>query len=320
MGASLNKPIWPTPDAGLLNDREEPDTFLERQRFHANKASPTRAGLTLGIAAKIWSTPAAGDSERGADMVRRDTGKPASSLTTEVATWPTPATRDYKGTNSAEHMDVSSGSLHLDQLPNFVAHVWATPRAVEGEKGGKWQQSGSAPPTLTLTGQVDQWSTPAVADVQGGRRARSKSRSNELLLNGQADSLSSHLDQTTWTDGDTSPSSHLTLYRRYRATTCCVLRSERRALLLMAIRKRGDGARKVHQRGWTRRRRSPQTRPSFRRQLNPTFVFWLMGWKTGSMTSGLLEMGSSQWLEAWRSELSAVDYLDAPPEQLNLFG
>ncbi|WP_394658794.1 hypothetical protein, partial [uncultured Novosphingobium sp.] len=38
--------------------------------------------------------------------------------------WPAPAARDHKGTNSPEHLQVSSGSLHLDQLPNFVEHVF----------------------------------------------------------------------------------------------------------------------------------------------------------------------------------------------------
>ena len=228
--------IWPTPDASVMNDREEPETFLARQLHHATKDNPTRAGLTLAIASKMfptpsasdgerggeitdqmtgtslaqfvntpekWSTPAAGDATRGTDLVRRDTGKPASALSTEARTWPTPATRDYKGPNSAEHLEVSSGALHLDQLPNFVAHRWSTPRVVQGgytrDKGKVGQER------LTLEGEATTWSTPAVADVQGGRKARSGSRSTELLLNGQSDSLSSRLDPTISTDG--SPTS-----------------------------------------------------------------------------------------------------------------
>lgn len=38
--------------------------------------------------------------------------------------WPTPAARDWKGTNSEKHMINGSGRLHLDQLPNFIEHVW----------------------------------------------------------------------------------------------------------------------------------------------------------------------------------------------------
>jgi hypothetical protein len=242
-------------------------------------------------------------------MERRDNGEANSSLPTDVQRWPTPATRDYKGANSAEHMDVSSGSLHLDQLPNFVAHIWSTPKVSAGgytrDKGKKGQER------LTLDGEAEAWSTPAVADVQGGRRSRSKERSNELLLNGQADFLSSRLGPTMSTPGEMSPSSLLMLYRRYRATTCSVLRSERRALLLMAIRRRG--------RGWTRKQGRAHIRASFRRQLNPTFVFWLMGWKTGSTPCGLLEMGSSPWRQVWRQRLLQSERLPAPPQQLTLF-
>jgi hypothetical protein len=46
------------------------------------------------------------------------------------------------------------------------------------------------------------WSTPAVADVTGGRKARSGDRSAELLLNGQAEFLSGPLDLETQTDGE----------------------------------------------------------------------------------------------------------------------
>jgi hypothetical protein len=38
--------------------------------------------------------------------------------------WPTPTARDWKGTNGEAHMENGSGRLHLDQLPNFVEHLW----------------------------------------------------------------------------------------------------------------------------------------------------------------------------------------------------
>lgn len=250
---------------------------------------------------------------RRSASLRNESACSFSAFTTDVSlsrpNWPTPATRYYKGANSADHMEVSTGSLHLDQLPNFVAHVWSTPTVSAGgytrDKGRKGSER------LTLEGEAETWSTPAVADVQGGRRSRSKARSNELLLNGQADFLSSRLGPTMSTAGEMSPSPLLMLYRRYRATTCSVLRSERRALLLMAIRRRG--------RGWTRRPGAVRTRPSFRRQLNPTFVFWLMGWKTGSTPCGLLEMGSSLWWQVWRERLLQSERQPAPPQQLTLF-
>ncbi len=38
--------------------------------------------------------------------------------------WPRPAARDWKGANGVEHLENGTGRLHLDQLPNFVEHVW----------------------------------------------------------------------------------------------------------------------------------------------------------------------------------------------------
>jgi hypothetical protein len=55
---------------------------------------------------------------------------------TESGSWPTPAARDGKGANSAEHCFVTgTGRKHMDQLPNAVAHggtktrqMYPTPR------------------------------------------------------------------------------------------------------------------------------------------------------------------------------------------------
>lgn len=140
---------------------EEPATFLARQeREKAKGLNGNGMGTPLAMSAKMW---------------------------------PTPATRDHKGANGPDHLENGTGRLHLDQLPNFVEHLWytpnvpnggrtlsedisptgmtadgvkrqvglenqarlwATPRGIEGEKGGRWQQSGDAPKVLTLTGQA----------------------------------------------------------------------------------------------------------------------------------------------------------------------
>ncbi len=140
------------------------------------------------------------------------------------AKWPTPATRDHKGANSADHLENGTGRLHLDQLPNFVAHVWptpqardgagrgadpsrldqpnrrggynlddwaakwSTPRSSDGEKGGPNQSFGAG--GVPLAAQTVNWSTPSVADVTGGRTSRSGDRKDELLLNSQAKAVS----------------------------------------------------------------------------------------------------------------------------------
>lgn len=41
--------------------------------------------------------------------------------------WPTPASRDHKGANGEAHLTNGTGRLHMDQLPNFVAHGFSLP-------------------------------------------------------------------------------------------------------------------------------------------------------------------------------------------------
>jgi hypothetical protein len=120
---------------------------------------------SLSTIAVLWTTPSAGDGQRGGTITEAMSG---TSLTQQVNT------------------------------------LWKTPRAIEGEKGGNWQKSGNSPAVLTLTGQADQWSTPSVADTTGGRMTRSGARSNEPLLKGQSDALSSRLAPTLYEVGQVS--------------------------------------------------------------------------------------------------------------------
>lgn len=72
--------------------------------------------------------------------------------------WPTPATRDYKGANSADHLEISTGAKHLDQLPNFVAHLWVSP-SVAISTGGQTSRSGDRKNELLLSGQASETTT-----------------------------------------------------------------------------------------------------------------------------------------------------------------
>ena len=123
-----------------------------------NKGSPNQAGSRgdpmLPGAAAHWQTPAADSfrgrgadrkSEMGLDRQARslwaspkaspggpdatsDTHKGAPNLKAQTASWPTPAARDAKGANSEAHVTTTgSGRMHMDQLPNFVAHSFLRP-------------------------------------------------------------------------------------------------------------------------------------------------------------------------------------------------
>ncbi|MBP8882323.1 MAG: DNA cytosine methyltransferase, partial [Dermatophilaceae bacterium] len=86
---------------------------------------------------------------------------------------PTPTTRDHKGANQRGDDTCLTGAL----LP--------TPRATDGTKGGP-NQRGSSGDLMLPSAVMQLLPTPSVADVMGGRKARSGERNDEPLLNGIA--------------------------------------------------------------------------------------------------------------------------------------
>jgi hypothetical protein len=108
----------------------------------------------LGVQVRKWSTPRATDGDKGGPNMQfgaggtplpsqaaqwrtpdapttggvRTRGKSKGKghqvvLGEQAESWPTPAARDVKGTNSLLHCEVvGTGRKHMDQLPNFVAH------------------------------------------------------------------------------------------------------------------------------------------------------------------------------------------------------
>lgn len=62
---------------------------------------------------------------KGRTATRADGSKVQVGLEHQAAHWPTPAARDHRGTNSLDHVTTNgTGRMHLDQLPNFVAHLF----------------------------------------------------------------------------------------------------------------------------------------------------------------------------------------------------
>lgn len=58
--------MWPTPDAFVSNDGEQPDTFLARKaKVKESAQNGNGMGTPLAMSVKLWSTPRASDGEKG---------------------------------------------------------------------------------------------------------------------------------------------------------------------------------------------------------------------------------------------------------------
>jgi hypothetical protein len=142
-----------------------------------------------------WGTPTARDWKDGnADL----TNVPENGLLGRMAAnWPTPdasVMNDGEGPETffARQQRVKAKGINGNGMGmplTIAATTWPTPRAKEdGEY--QYSQGDKTKPVPTLSGAAQNWSTPSVADTTGSRKCRSGDRSSELLLNGQAETIS----------------------------------------------------------------------------------------------------------------------------------
>ena len=140
--------------------------------------SSGRPGLQM--AAMLWPTPKASDSMMG--MTARTKGRPIEKSThlqtrvwcAERGLWPTPAARDYKGSNSMEHLTRDSNNRnHVDQLANAVK-LFPTPVAGDatGTTGGNMCSS--------LRTFTKMFPTPRAQSFTGASQAPNRQGSADL--------------------------------------------------------------------------------------------------------------------------------------------
>lgn len=148
--ATMVEAKWPTPMAGTPaqngnsaagnSDFSRKAEELARAMWTKPQAHDVRmrgAGQTSGATgsnagnrclatdAALWGTPRASDAEKGGPNMAFGAG--GTPLPAQAAQWPMPASRDSKGENSPDHLTNGTGRLHMDQLPNAVAHGWHRP-------------------------------------------------------------------------------------------------------------------------------------------------------------------------------------------------
>jgi hypothetical protein len=116
MGLDQQARHWPTPGAMVSNDGEQPETWRARQaQLKQRGYNGNGAGVPLAIAAQEMSQQQRRAAKLGGGGI-------------VPGAWPTPATRDFKGANSEQHVTTTgTGRMHMDQLPNFVEHSFSPP-------------------------------------------------------------------------------------------------------------------------------------------------------------------------------------------------
>ena len=115
--------MWTTPQAHDVTPRGS-----------GQKPTAKAGNACLATDAQQWPSPQArdfrsGDNPDGPRHARKLEQGWSQNLNdvAEASTWPTPAARDHKGENSPDHLTNGTGRLHMDQLPNAVAHGFSRP-------------------------------------------------------------------------------------------------------------------------------------------------------------------------------------------------
>jgi hypothetical protein len=122
-------------------------------------------------------TERSGDCTQRRKQARLTNASDASSL----QNYPTPAARDYKGTNSEDHvMNKSKGYKgHMNQLPNFIKYGmsnWPTPRA--GNPGSRKPGTGGK---ILAEEAKKNWPTPRETMSRDATHDRGKCNLGEVV-------------------------------------------------------------------------------------------------------------------------------------------
>ena len=149
-GSSSSDGGWPTPDASVSNDGQDPESYEERrQKMRRRKYNGNSGGTPLAIAAQsaqrsLWPTPKSSDADRGGDP-KRDGGEQSGG-----------------GRRSNLVDAVMPGAKRF----TAAVAVWPTPTKADAGQAGD-QYAGGNP---TLLGKVKMWPTATTSDADGSRR------------------------------------------------------------------------------------------------------------------------------------------------------
>lgn len=123
--------LWPT--AVARDDGKTPEAHLEMKRRMGERDGTfaNRTEITsLAVKVQMWPTARAEDSESCGNHTDSP-GSGAAKESTECSIGETPASWDCRTPNNRSYQD-RSDSTKSEQLQNFVAHRWGTPRVNGG--------------------------------------------------------------------------------------------------------------------------------------------------------------------------------------------
>ena len=129
-----------------------------------SKTSEVTPRWGYGESCPIWKKMVTERS--GASLVRRKRARHTNaSDASSLRNYPTPAARDYKGTNSEEHVLHKSKGFkgHMNQLPNFIKYGmgnWATPQASDHVEGARTAKESNQKCLGRDLNQMENWPTP----------------------------------------------------------------------------------------------------------------------------------------------------------------
>lgn len=143
MAESVEKTAWPTPSVASAEGGQS-------SRSGDRKGEKLLGGLARELdRPTAWPTPTETDSSSSRRHGYMITGHPGTTLTdaADLATWATPAARDYRHPND-KPLSERGGGAKGEQLPNQAAHLypqstWRSPNLVDA-RGGTRRGQGQA--------------------------------------------------------------------------------------------------------------------------------------------------------------------------------
>jgi hypothetical protein len=196
--ALLGGKRWPTPDANVMNDGEDPQTWMDRAaKLKEKHGNGNGAGMPLAVAGAMWMTPNVPNGGRSVSAepvaskgMTKDGEKKTVGLESQTRHWATPTASEATG---AGHPQSKTGAPNLRTQTSY----WSTPDVSSGARDmskidPQAQKRANTKRTIGLPTEAANWPTPTARDHKGGGEAvtRADGKSRMDMLDWRAEAFS----------------------------------------------------------------------------------------------------------------------------------